>query len=219
MKSAMLFGITLLATATAFAQTTPAAPGAADQSKASTVTLTGCVGGGGSDAKPVTLTNAMAIPGTAEPGQLDHTPSPLPPPSSVAGTQPSNPTMPPAGAAPVPPAVTPAPPTATPAPSPASPVGTSGSKTPAPTGTSGSTVTGVTGTAPAGSSASSLSGYSLSGIDMQPWVGKRVQVIGSFAPATSPAAATPGASGAATASGLREFRVQTVQPASGPCPK
>ena len=68
-------------------------------------------------------------------------------------------------------------------------------------------------------SASSLSGYSLSGIDMQPWVGKRVQVIGSFAPATSPAAATPGASGAATASGLREFRVQTVQPASGPCPK
>jgi hypothetical protein len=214
MKSAMLFGITLLAATPVFAQTsTTPAPGSAAQSHANTVTLTGCVGGGNSGAMPITLTNALAIPGTAQPGQLDQTPSPLPPASSATGTQPSDPTLPPPSSAPVSP-------TATPAPAPTSPVGTSGTKTPSSTGTSGSSVAGVTGTAPAGSSASSVSGYTLSGVDMKPWVGKRVQVIGTFAPATSPSAsATPSASGAASLSAMREFRVQTVQPATGPCPK
>jgi hypothetical protein len=196
MKTALLCGITLLAAAPVFAQSSAseAAPG---QTDTKTVTLTGCVGGGGSDAKAITLTNALVIPGTPQPGQLDQTPSPLPPTASSSATQP-DPTMPPPAAT-----AAPAPPSAQ------SPVGTSGSKTPA---TSGATGVAVTGTAPAGSSASSVSGYQLSGTDMQPWIGKRVQVIGTFAP-------PPAASANAGAPAMREFKVQTVTPATGPCPR
>ena len=169
MKTALLCGITLLAAAPVFAQSsaTEAAP---EQLDTKTLTLTGCVGGGGSEAKAITLTNALVIPGTPQPGQLDQTPSPLPPTTT------------------------------------SDPVGTSGSKTPAPVATAG-----VTGTAPAGSSGSSVSGYQLSGVDMQPWIGKRVQVIGTFAP--------PAASTTAGTAAIREFKVVTVQPATGPCPR
>jgi hypothetical protein len=76
----------------------------------------------------------------------------------------------------------------------------------------------VTGTAPAGSSGSTLTGYRLSGADMQPWIGKRVQVIGTFVPAAPPSPA-PSVTGATAAPPLLEFKVQTVQPASGPCPR
>jgi hypothetical protein len=197
MKTVVLCGITLLAAATASAQTSAAVP---DQST-STVTLTGCVGGG-SESKPITLSNALIVPGTPQPGQPDETPSPVPPPVSSTGTQPASPAMPP--------------PSATPAPAtPPSPVGTSGTKTPStPVGTSGI----VTGTAPAGSSGSTLTGYRLSGADMQPWIGKRVQVIGTFVPA-APQSPAPSVTGATAAPPLLEFKVQTVQPASGPCPK
>jgi hypothetical protein len=198
MKAVVLCGITLLAAATASAQTSPSA--AADQ-PINAVTLTGCVGGG-SESKPITLSNALIVPGTPQPGQPDETPSPVPPPVSSTGTQPASPTMPPPAA------------TAAPATTP-SPVGTSGTKTPStPAGTSGI----VTGTAPAGSSGSTLTGYRLSGADMQPWIGKRVQVIGTFVAAAPPSPA-PSVTGATAAPPLLEFKVQTVVPAAGPCPR
>jgi hypothetical protein len=60
----------------------------------------------------------------------------------------------------------------------------------------------------------------LSGADMQPWAGQRVQVMGTFSPSAATAAGTTttGGSGAPSAPPL-EFRVQSVQPTSGPCPK
>jgi hypothetical protein len=188
MKTVVLCGITLLAVAPAFAQTS--SPADVDQAN-KTVTLTGCVAGG-AHAAPITLSNALIIPGTVQPGEIDQTPSPVP------ATVSTDPTEPPVGAAPVTP----------------SPVGTSGSKTTAAAtaGTSGV----VAGTAPAGSSGSTLTGYRLSGADMSSWIGKRVNVVGSFVPAAA-ASPTP-ATGAVSAPPL-EFKVQTVQPASGPCPK
>jgi len=102
-----------------------------------------------------------------------------------------------------------------------SPTGTSGTKTPG-AGTAGTTGV-MTGTAPAGSSGSSITGYRLSGTDMQPWLGKRVQLQGTFAPAAaSPAGSTGTAAtvtGAAVTPPALEFRVQSVQPVTGPCPK
>jgi hypothetical protein len=75
---------------------------------------------------------------------------------------------------------------------------------------------GVTGTAPAGSSASTASGYRLSGADMTSWVGQRVQIVGSVVPATAGAGAPT--AGAANP-GLQEFRVLSVQPMTGDCPR
>ena len=193
MKTVVLCGITLLAVAPAFAQTsTPVPTNPANK----TVTLTGCVGGG-IDAAPVTLSQAMVVPTTTQPDQAV---SPVPSPASPPETQPADPTLPPSGAA-----VTP------------SPTGTSGTKTPGP-GTTGV----MTGTAPAGSSGSSITGYRLSGTDMQPWLGKRVQLQGTFAPA---AASPAGSTSAAAVTGGKvtppplEFRVQSVQPVTGPCQK
>jgi hypothetical protein len=200
MKTVVLCGITLLGAASAFAQT-PTTPAPDQPNK--TVTLTGCVGGG-TESKPITLSDALIVPGTPQPGQLDQTPSPVPPPVSSTGTEPADPTLPPLTAAPAP------------APTP-SPTGTSGTKTPAssPAGTSGV----MTGTAPAGSSGSTLTGYRLTGADMQPWIGKRVQVIGTFAPAAAPTTPSAAVSGGTTMPPVLEFKVQTVVPASGPCPK
>ena len=199
MKIAVLCGITLLVVAPTLAETS--LPPDADQPD-KTVTVTGCVGGG-SDSKPITLSQALIIPTTAQPGQGDRKPSPLPPSVSSPATEPAEPTPPPAGAAAV---VTP------------SPTGTSGTKSSA-TGTDGTTGV-VTGTAPAGSSASSVTGYRLSGADMQPWIGKRVQLIGTFAPAAAAATApAPGTTSmAASIPPTLEFKVQSVQPATGACP-
>ena len=199
MKTVVLCGITLLTVAPAFAQTS--APAGANPA-AKTVTLAGCVGGGGASA-PITLSQAIVVPVTSQPGSID-SPSPIPPSASSAVTQPADPTSPPSGAA----AVTP------------SPVGTSGTKTPSATAAGPTAV--VTGTAPAGSSGSSVTGYRLSGADMQPWIGQRVQLTGTFAPAPAAAAEStattmPAATGAVVAPPLLEFKVQSVQPASGPC--
>src|SRR5262249_16984945 len=74
----------------------------------------------------------------------------------------------------------------------------------------------VTGTAPAGSSASSVSGYRLSGADMTGWIGRRVQIVGTMTPSAAGASATnPAVTPSAT---LPEFRVVSVQPISGDCP-
>jgi hypothetical protein len=198
MKTVVLCGITLLAVAPAFAQTS--APAGADPAS-KTVTLAGCVGGGSASA-PITLSQAIVVPATSQPGSIE-SPSPIPPSASSVVTQPADPPLPPSGAA-----VTP------------SPIGTSGTKTSS--ATAAGTTGVVTGTAPAGSSGSSITGYRLSGADMQPWIGKRVQLVGTFVPA---AASTAGATTPATATSgtttppVLEFRVQTVQPATGPCPK
>ena len=196
MKTIVLFGVTLLAAASAYAQTN--APASADPAN-KTVTLTGCVGGG-SDSAPITLSQAMVIPTTAQPDQAS---SPVPSSASPAVTQPDA-TVPPPSAA----AVTPA------------PTDTSGTSTPAP-GTAGTTGV-MTGTAPAGSSGSSITGYRLSGADMRPWLGKRVQLRGTFAPASAAPAGSTTASavtGGASAPPALEFRVQAVQPVTGPCSK
>src|SRR4051812_1204841 len=204
MKTVVLFGMTLLASAPSFAQTGTSAPG---DPASKIITMTGCVGSGPAT-KAITLSDAMIIPGTPQPGHIDQTPSPLPPPVSADATEP------PAGSAPVP-----------------SPTGTSGSKTPAPSASGSSTAAGttagttgvVTGTAPAGSSGSSLTGYRLSGADMTPWIGQRVQVVGTFVPAAATAAAPVTAPSTATSAPAQtptlEFNVQTVRAATGPCPK
>jgi hypothetical protein len=223
MKASVLCGITLLTVAPAFAQTS--APGAADPAN-KTVTLTGCVGSS-AESSGFTLANAMVIPGTAQPGQPDQTPSSLPPTETSAATQatavtpPSTPTASPAQ---VPPAASPAqvPPPA----SPAQAGATTAAGTAATAGTSGTTppnVTGTTGVVAGGSTGnttSGLGGYRLSGTDMKPWAGQRVQVMGTFIPSSATAAGTTttGRSGAPAAPPL-EFRVQSVQPVSGPCPK
>jgi hypothetical protein len=196
MKTVVLWGIALMVAAPALAQTHPTPAG--DQ-PVKTVTVTGCVGGG-SDSKPITLSQAMIIPTTPQPERLDRTASAVPAVSSTA-TEPADPTLPPAGAA------------ATP-----SPTGTSGTKSSA-AGTDGTTAV-VSGTAPAGSSASSVTGYRLSGADMQPWIGKRVQLIGTFAPAAAAAAAPAPGTAPVTPSAppVLEFKVQSVQPATGSCP-
>jgi hypothetical protein len=201
MKTVVLCGFTLLVVVPAFGQT--GAPAATDPVN-KTVTLTGCVGGG-VDSKPITLSQALLVPGTPQPGQAD--PSPVPPPVSATGTEPPDPTLPPATATPVQPAP--------------SPTGTSGTKTP-PFSTAGTTGV-VTGTAPAGSSGSSVTGYRLTGADMQPWIGKRVQLIGTFVAAASSATAPTGTSSTVTGASAMppalEFRIQSVQPTTGPCAK
>jgi hypothetical protein len=144
----------------------------------------------------------LIVPGAPQPGQSD--PSLVPRTTSSAETEPPDPTLPPPTAAPVQPVP--------------SPTGTSGTKTPAST----AAPTGVvTGTAPAGSSGSSVTGYRLTGADMQPWIGKRVLLVGSFVPAASsasaPAGTSPTVTGAAAIPPVLEFRIQSVQPTTGAC--
>ena len=97
MKTAILCGITLIAAGPAFAQSS-ATGAAAGQTDATTVTLTGCVAGGGSEAKPITLSNALIIPGTSQPGQLDQTPSPVPADRVVSGNSTAGSELPPPSA-------------------------------------------------------------------------------------------------------------------------
>jgi pilus assembly protein FimV len=242
MKTAVLTGFLIVCSAAAFAQT----PAAAPQSPASrTITLTGCVGGG-SNAQPITLANAMVVPG----GEANAAASPSPVPGAVsAGT-----TQPPAAAG-TPGAVgtsgtagaagtaggvgTPTggaaagvgtPPVSGVAGATAGTAGgaptygaagagtsaTAGSPAP-PSGAVGTSGT-IAGTAPAGSSTSSVSGYRLTGADMAGWVGRRVQIVGSVAPATPGVPASP-AAGAPTTPSMPEFRVVSVQPVTGDCPK
>ena len=212
MKIPWLVGLAMVCTAAAFAQTgapgstqPPASP--AGSMMAPTISVTGCVAGG-SNAEPVTLTHAMVLPFTAqaagtEPTRPDLSVSPLPDPTAVsaAATQPQTPTptQSPAASA-VPGAVRAA--------------GSSGA--PGAVGTSGV----IAGTAPAGSSASSVDGYRLSGVDMTSWIGRRVQIMGTLAPTTAtqqPVAVFT--SDQAAAAPMREIRVLSVQPVTGSCPK
>ena len=188
MKTAMLCGIALVCSSAAFAQTPPAP--AADTPK--TITLTGCVGGG-TNAQPITLANALVIPSTDAAGETATPPSPVPPAVSAPETQP------PAASGTT--GTTGVPPQASGA------VGTSGT---------------ITGTAPAGSSTSSISGYRLSGADMTSWVGRRVEIVGTVVPAAagrSPKGATTTGSVLSGTIAMPELRVVSVKPATGSCPE
>src|SRR5437660_10876606 len=83
MKRLLLCGIALIGSSVAFAQP-PAPPEASAPPR--TIMLTGCVGGAGANAQPVTLTSAMIIPATEQAGTV--TPSPVPAPVSPTPTQP-----------------------------------------------------------------------------------------------------------------------------------
>ena len=200
MKTAVVCGIAIACSSAAFAQAPdPQAPANTPR----TITLTGCVAGG-SNAQPVTLANAMVVPNAPEAAT---TPSPVPPAASSGATQPAG------AAAGVGTAGTAAAGAGT-AGTASAGVGTAGTMPPAgAAGTSGAA--SVAGTAPAGSSGSSISGYRLSGTDMASWIGKRVQIVGSVVPAAAGATPTPGASGL----NVPEFRVVSVQPATGDCPQ
>jgi hypothetical protein len=77
-------------------------------------------------------------------------------------------------------------------------------------GTSGT----ISGTAPAGSSASSVDGYRLSGVDMTVWIGRRVQVVGTVEPPRQAVVLDIGKPSSAPT-----LLVMSVQPVTGPCTK
>jgi len=250
MNRACLCGIAMLFASTAFAQTSATPPPPAAAGTPQTVTLTGCVARG-SRSEPVTLSNAMVLPFGSPtvapvPASADASVSPSPetpgapstatqlptplPPSSPATTAGTTGTL---GTIDVGSATIGAGTTGTRGMPGA--VGTSGA-TPGAVGTSGTTSTpgtaGTTepiaaaatasGTAPAGSSASSIDGYRLTGADMTSWIGRRVEVIGTVvSPAPTAAAATEprAAAGTPAPPTMPEFRVISVQPVTGPCPR
>jgi len=74
----------------------------------------------------------------------------------------------------------------------------------------------------ASQSAANMSGYRLSGASVSSFSGQRVQVVGVIVPpATTGTTGTTGAVGTTGTAGpsMQEFRVQSVQPISGDCPR
>jgi len=202
MKLPWLCSSIVFVAAAAFGQSnTPQATPPTPNESAGTMTVTGCVAEG-DKSHPVTLTDAMVLPSgspAAAPGPVsgaEWSKPPLVDPARVSAnaTQPQA-TLP-SGKPP-----------ATPRSGIAGAVGTSG--------TSGTMV----GTAPAGSSASSVDGYRLSGVDMISWIGHRVQLIGRVIPA-APLSQADGVARAERTwlAAMPEFHVISVQPVTGPCP-
>ena len=193
MKGSLVGACILFSATPLFAQTSASGaqppttpPGAKPQS----ITMSGCVAGQGSDAQPYILNNPVIVPssGATAPGAVGST-------ASAAGVQP------PTVAPPTPPAVSPTlPPAATPAP-------------PSTVGTSGSAAAGTVGTAGPAGAAAAISGYRLSGSDMQPWTGQRVEIVGSVVTKNS------GVAGAGVSPAMPEYRVQSIRPVGGPCPQ
>lgn len=151
-------------------------------------------------------------------------PAAVPPPATAATVPPPATTTPTPG---VPPAASPATPPASsaqavPPASPAQSVPPSATGAVGTAGTTPGSVTGTSGVATGGASnlTSGLGGYRLSGTDMAPWLGQRVQVTGTFLPSAPTAAGSTstGQPGSPAAPPL-EFRVQTVQAIAGPCPR
>jgi hypothetical protein len=137
---------------------------------------------GSTGAQPFTLANALLLPDAPKPGADSETPSPVPPPVSATPTEP-------AGSGTVPASAT------------AGATGTAGNATSVATGTSGSTAKD-----------SNVGTYTLTGTDMTPWAGKRVQIVGTVSSAKSASASTDAAA-------PLEFKVQSVQGVAGACPK
>jgi hypothetical protein len=214
MKTA-LCGIALVCSSAAFAQTSPVPVAASPK----TITLTGCVGGG-TNAQPITLANAMVIPSTEQAGAPAVPPSPVPDVVSRPATQPPTAAGTSDAAATANTAATGGT-SGTAAATGSATVGTAAGS-PSPTSGAIGTSGAITGTAPAGSSASSISGYRLSGADMTSWVGRRVQIVGIVVPAASGAMTlSAGAAGYGPDGSpiVPEFRVISVQPVTGSCPE
>jgi hypothetical protein len=201
----LLSGIALLYTAFVWAQApTPQPPAPSAANTRQTVTLAGCVGTMSGPQGGFMLSNPVVVP----PAGAAATTSTATPTAAATPTPAATPT-----ATPIP-APTPAPP---PTPQPAAPVGTAG------TASTGATPAGTApGSVAAGAGTNAaMSGYRLSGADMTSWSGQRVQIVGTIVPGpTTPAAAAPtGATNAGGMAPMPEFRVQSVQPIDGPCPK
>jgi hypothetical protein len=158
-----------------------------------------------SSPKTVTMTGCVAGGSSEQPFILSNALI-LPDPSSLA-VEPETPS-------PVPPAVSS---------TPTQPAGSgrSATATPAATGTSGTLAPASTGTSGSTAKESIARSYRLTGTDMTPWAGKRVQIAGAVVPDASPlaASASAAASGSATAAAPSEFKVESVQGIAGPCPK
>jgi hypothetical protein len=233
MKISMLCGIALIS-ATASAQTgVPSSPqpSTADGTTPTSVTVVGCVGGGGSATQPLTLMSPTIVPASAQPGEMTPPPAAEPPTTGAAVTPPPSSATPPPVSTPTTPttpttATTPTtqtPPTAT------GTAGSAGATGSNPTGMVGSTPPAATGSVAAGSPAGApataagtsnagISGYRLSGVDVNSYVGRRVQIVGTMVPLNS-AAAAGSATAAPGAPAMQEFHVISVQPTTGTCPQ
>jgi hypothetical protein len=144
---------------------------------------------GGSDARPFTLANALVLPDAPKPGADPETPSPVPPPVSATPTEPAG-----SGT-------------------------TAASATAGATGGAGGAIPVAAGTSGSAAKDSNVGTYSLTGTDMTPWSGKRVQIVGTVvSPKTASTSAPPAGANTDAAAPL-EFRVQSVQSVAGPCPK
>jgi hypothetical protein len=145
---------------------------------------------GSSGAQPFTLANALVLPDAPRPGADSETPSPAPPPVSAIPTEPAGSGTTAASAI-------------------IGASGTAGNAIPAAAGTSGSTAKD-----------SNVGTYTLTGTDMTPWAGKRVQVVGTVISAKTAAASASPAAGASTETAAPlELKVQSVQGVAGSCPK
>jgi len=201
MRITVLSSIALMCAATASAQTSgaaasqPNAPTTAASKAAQTVTITGCVGPASGSQGGYILSNPLVVPSSAQPATPTAGIS-QPSFSPTPGTQPSVGSATGAGA---------------------------GSSTAAgATGTAGgSAIGGAAGAAQAAAGApSAINGYRLSGNDMSSWAGQRVQIVGMVMPtATGIDASRVAASAGAPGQTLPEFRVQSVEPVTGNCPR
>src|SRR5947209_13726181 len=233
----LLSGIALLCAAVVSAQTASALQPASPSSRNApqTVTLTGCVGSVSGPQGGFMLSNPLVVPpagatATAQAGTPASTPpyATQPNAGSAVGT---------AGTAStgVGTAGTASTGVGTPSPgtagttgvgsNPASATGTPSSAA-GTTGTAGSVATATPGAVAQGGIATgagttaAMNGYRLSGADMSSWSGQRVQIVGTVVPGQASAAAAPtNATNVGAAAPMPEFRVQSVQPVDGPCPK
>jgi hypothetical protein len=190
-----------------------------------TVTLNGCVSSVNNSPSAFTLLNPVVVPTSPQPGTPTNVPAPTPIGTTAAQPQPTPaqpPATPPVSRPATPPVNVPAaipatPPAtvATPPPNPATTGVTSAS--PATTGiNAASPTTGINAASP---TTANSGGFFLSGANVSPFSGRRVQVVGVIVPPanarTAGAVATTGVVGAP----VQEFRVQSVQPIDGDCPQ
>lgn len=184
----LLFGfLAMTASANVFAQTaTPITPPQMPgTSTTGTITMSGCIGGG-IGAGPITMMSPTIVPSSMQPGSVASSA-----PSSSQPAVVAPPAYQPPSASAIPGAPT-----------------TSGS---AAAGTTGTTAPGAVGTT---ATTTGPSGYRLTGSELNSWIGRRVQIIGTMAPLTADTNVPTG--GPAS---LQEFRVQSVVPLTGPCPQ
>ncbi|PYQ89760.1 MAG: hypothetical protein DMG03_01630 [Acidobacteria bacterium] len=236
----LLSGIALLSAAFVSAQTASARQQASPSSRNApqTVTLTGCVGSVSGPQGGFMLSNPLVVPpagatATAQAGTPASTPPYATQPNAgsavgTAGTASTGVGTAGTASTGVGAASTASPGTAGTTgvgSNPASATGTPSSAA-GTAGTAGSVATATPGAVAQGATASgagttaAMNGYRLSGADMSSWSGQRVQIVGTVVPGQASAAAAPtNATNAGAAVPMPEFRVQSVQPVDGPCPK